>query len=60
MLVGSDCNNNALRQATGVKRGDTVGLEKLLSPPFIVNIFNYYNSLGQSVELATRSAYELI
>ena len=26
MLVGSDCNNKRLRDATGVKRGDTVGL----------------------------------
>jgi hypothetical protein len=26
MLIGSDCNNNVLRQTTGVKRGDTVGV----------------------------------
>jgi hypothetical protein len=26
MLFGSDCNNNMLRDVTGVKRGDTVGL----------------------------------
>jgi hypothetical protein len=26
MFVGSDCNNNMLRDETGVKRGDTVGL----------------------------------
>src|SRR6267143_5611075 len=27
ILLESDCNNNTLRDATGVKRGDTVGLE---------------------------------
>jgi hypothetical protein len=26
MLLGSDCNNNTLRDATWVKRGDTVGI----------------------------------
>jgi hypothetical protein len=26
VFVGSDCNNNALRDETGVKRGDTVGV----------------------------------
>jgi hypothetical protein len=26
VFVGSDCNNNALRDETGAKRGDTVGL----------------------------------
>src|SRR5207247_919804 len=26
VFVGSDCNNNVLRDETGVKRGDTVGL----------------------------------
>jgi hypothetical protein len=26
VFVGSDCNNNALRDETGVKRGDTVGI----------------------------------
>jgi hypothetical protein len=25
-MIGSDCNNNKLRDAAGVKRGDTVGL----------------------------------
>src|SRR5215467_508272 len=29
VFVGSDCNNKALRDETGVKRGDTVGLETL-------------------------------
>src|SRR6266567_4518197 len=28
MLVGSDGNNNKLRDAIGVKRGDTVGIRK--------------------------------
>jgi hypothetical protein len=26
MLVGSDCNNNTLRDTVGIKRGDTVGI----------------------------------
>ena len=26
MLFGSDCNNNRLRDVTGFKRGDTVGI----------------------------------
>jgi hypothetical protein len=29
MLFGSDCNNNMIRDVTGVKRGDTVGLGKI-------------------------------
>src|SRR5215831_3116012 len=35
-MVGSDCNNNKLRDTTGVKRGDTVGLSAELpytTPP---------------------------
>jgi hypothetical protein len=29
VFVGSNCNNNALCDETGVKRGDTVGLAQL-------------------------------
>src|SRR5712691_8710112 len=31
MLSGSDCNNNMLRDVTGVKRGDTVGIGRAVS-----------------------------
>jgi hypothetical protein len=32
MLSGSDCNNKRLREATGVKRRDTVGISKTTIP----------------------------
>jgi hypothetical protein len=36
MLSGSDCNNKRLREATGVKRRDTVGLPMLCQMPRII------------------------
>jgi hypothetical protein len=38
MLLESDCNNNTLRDATGVKRGDTVGVYRRVFETSLVKI----------------------
>ena len=46
MLFGSDCNDKKLRNVTGAKRGDTVGLEDASIPPT-------NNSSEQAIRMST-------
>src|SRR5262252_3042503 len=59
MLVGSDCNNKRLRDAAGVKRGDTVGIGRCASrtmvehkPPESHKSVNGYRYSGPTTFLA--------
>jgi hypothetical protein len=46
MLLGSDCNDDMLRDVTGVKRGDTVGIGCMMageevSPPWFDHLHHF-------------------